>query len=151
ESLGQLRSLAQAVAGGDESTIGLLLSFIPEKEMPKYIYQAIIGDGSFPGEGYYLALQENSLKRLIDRQLDGKKPMKLKLGDGVEPNTHLFVSPSAPHSAAAVRQYLEWQTHKPALTGNAEWLPLYRSGAIPPSSSSAADREAALRWYGYVP
>jgi len=140
--LDMLRSLARSAE--DQSTLELLFSFIPEKNMPAKIHQAMIGNG------YYISLQKESLKRVIDQYVERRKTGAT---DDVAytANTALYLAPSAPHSAAAIRQYLEWQTHRRALGGNAVWLPLYMAGAVPENANADRQRELAKRWLGFVP
>ncbi|HEV3144131.1 MAG TPA: hypothetical protein VGZ47_09630 [Gemmataceae bacterium] len=143
--LGWMRDAAHSTSGGDESTLALLLSFIPEKNMPVKIHQAMIGNG------YYISLQKESLVRLIDQYAERQKAKAEGKEVAYEANTALFVAPSASNSAAAIRQYLEWQTHRRALAGNAAWLPLYKAGAIPKDASTNVQRERAKRWLGFIP
>src|SRR5262249_41810652 len=62
----ELIRLLKQFVGQQNEVLNGLLSFLPDKEAPAMMYQALIGDG------YYLSLQEESLKRLIDVEKDRK-------------------------------------------------------------------------------
>jgi hypothetical protein len=127
---------------GQESatTLAQLLSFVPEAEMPEFIYQATVGDG------YYLALHEASLKRIIDHETGRKRVVEARPA-----NTALLIDFSGKDSGRAVRQYMEWQTQQRALAGNAMWLPLLRAGVVKPDDGLAKWRAAAMSYYGFEP
>jgi hypothetical protein len=108
------------------------------------LYHAIIGDG------WYLSLTEASLKERIARSIARPKPMKA--AKPVLASSSLYVAPAAaPHAAAALRSYLEWECHRRALANAVEWYALFRCGAIDPAATEKRKLQAALHYLGYAP
>jgi hypothetical protein len=104
------------------------------------------------GGAWFLSLNQDCIKHEIDRALArkaGKGPGK---GEVVKFNTSLHISPRAAVKAgAALRGYLEWETHKRALPNNALWYALYRCGLLAPDAPESAKQAAALTHLGFVP
>lgn len=99
---------------------------------------------------WYCSLREECLRRVIDEVLDrkGKEPAKEK----VEVNSSLHVAPVAADLAAPfLRSYLEWESHRRALSNGPAWHVLYRAGLITGDMSDRAREAAALRYLGFVP
>jgi hypothetical protein len=66
-------------------------------------------------------------------------------------NASLFLAPSAPQAAKAIRLYLDWQTHRQALRNAPIWHALYRSGLVRPEDPEPEREAAALRLLGFAP
>ena len=114
-----------------------------ERFHPRFYYAEI-------GEGLYFSFRKELIKQLIDRHKDGKngKPN----GSAAEANATLLAVPHvAPDAREAINMYLEWQTHRRALPGNAVWQALYRSGVIPEGANEADEAKAARHYLGYLP
>jgi hypothetical protein len=127
---------SQLVRGVSEQTKGKLKKVI--------LYHAVIGDG------WYAGFDKTALKDLIDRTEERTKTALVS--QTVPINASLHLSPrSADQSGAALRQYLEWETHKRALPNNSLWYPLYRAGLIHYKTPERAKREAALKFLGFIP
>ncbi|MBI3821650.1 MAG: hypothetical protein HY289_03110, partial [Planctomycetes bacterium] len=108
------------------------------------VYYATIDDG------WYIGFDKQALKDLIDRAEQRKKnPPK---ADTVDTNASWHVSPAAAIQAGeALRQYLEWETHKRALPNDALWYILYRAKLIDAKTPEPAKRDAALKYLGFIP
>jgi hypothetical protein len=138
----ELIRFLKAFVGQQNDLLNGLLSFLPDKEAPVMMYQALIGDG------YYLSLQEESLKRLIDIEKDRRARRK---SDTAPLNASFYIAPSATKTADALQLYLEWESHKQALANNAVWLALERGGIVAPRATESERKRAALRFLGYTP
>jgi hypothetical protein len=106
------------------------------------IYQAEIGDG------WYVSFDKGALPDLIDRALERKKGK----AEVVPINASLHLAPrSAKQSGIALRQYLEWETHKRAQPNDALWYVLYRGRILKEGMPAEVKREKALRFLGFIP
>src|SRR5262249_46364881 len=87
-----------------------------EKEpfIPRFYYAEI-------DENFYFSFRKEVIKQLIDRNKDGKRETKLDANEPLVSAALLAVPHAAPDAREAVNQYLEWQTHRRALPGNAVW------------------------------
>jgi hypothetical protein len=105
------------------------------------IYYAMI-DG-----GFYLTLNEEMLKRLIDDAVtkrDGKGT--------VEVATSVYVAPAAAEQTKGLlRLLLEQQTHHQARSSLPIWYALFRTGIVTEDASPEQAQAAAYRYLGYVP
>jgi len=108
------------------------------------LYHAVIG------EGCYVGLDKGALKDLIDRAEErAKNPMKAAT---VAVNSSLYLAPRAAEQAGpALRQYLEWETHKRSLPNNSLWYPLYRAQLVREGMPESAKRATALKFLGFIP
>jgi hypothetical protein len=138
----ELIRLLKMFVGRENDLLNSLLSFLPDKEAPAMLYQALIGDG------YYISLQEDSLKRLIDIEKDKKERKK---GETDPLNASFYIAPSATKTVDALQLYLEWESHKQALGNNAVWLALERGGIVSPKATEGERNKAAFRLLGYTP
>jgi hypothetical protein len=105
------------------------------------VYYAMI-DG-----GFYLTLNEEMLKRLIDDAVakrDGKGT--------VEVATSVYVAPAAAEQTKGLlRLLLEQQTHHQARSSLPIWYALFRTGIVTEDASAEQAQAAAYRYLGYVP
>ncbi|MBM4069856.1 MAG: hypothetical protein FJ271_13015 [Planctomycetes bacterium] len=100
--------------------------------------------------GWYVSFDKQALHDIIDRAIERKQ--KKARAETVPINASLYIAPkAAKQSAAALRQYLEWETHKRALPNNALWGILYRANLLDEKSPASAKRQAALRFLGFLP
>jgi hypothetical protein len=108
------------------------------------VYETIIGDA------WYAGFDKSAIKDLIDRAEARKKnPMK---ADTVDINASWHMSPKAAEQAgAALKQYLEWETHKRALPNDALWYILYRARVIDAKMSEPERQRRALTFLGFIP
>jgi hypothetical protein len=117
-----------------------------EKRVVPGLYNAKVN-----GE-WYFSTRLPSLRSAIDAALarkDARKPGK-EQGDPV--NSSVYIAPKAAvHAQAALRGYLEWQTHQRAVGNEPLWLALYRSGVLPPDATRETAEAAAWKWLGFVP
>jgi hypothetical protein len=110
---------------------------------------------------WYASFREATLKEQIDRaseqppvratdQPEGRVPPK-KAGD-VAANDSLYVAPKAAVQAKdGLGFYLEWESHRRALSNAPLWYVLFRCGLLPEDLTQRTMREAALHTFGYVP
>jgi hypothetical protein len=120
----------------DQPEFGLIASMLrlfPDKVAPKAFYAASVG------KEYYLSWSETALRRAIDRALS----RKVKPG-GEEVNAALRLSARG-KTASTLQGYLEWQTHRQALSSVAIWEALRRAGLDPKKPAEVR------RLLGYVP
>jgi hypothetical protein len=102
-------------------------------------------------DGWYVGLDEGALKDLIDRA-EERKTKKFADAQTIPINASWYLSPqSADQAGPALRQYLEWETHKRALLNNPLWYVLYRTRVINGETPERTRREAAHRFLGFVP
>src|SRR6516162_9899808 len=88
---------------------------------------------------------------MIDRAEERNK-QKAGKGPTVSVNASLHLSPrSADKSLAALRQYLEWETHKRTLPNDALWYTLYRAGIVSDNTSEKEKNAAAMNFLGFIP
>lgn len=110
------------------------------------LYYALI-DG-----GFYISLQEQPIKDLIDRSVarrEGKEPEKKEL---VAINSALYLAPGAADQAKdLLRGYLEWESHRRALANEPIWYCLYRCGVVNDDMDAKTRRATAARLLAYVP
>jgi hypothetical protein len=100
------------------------------------------------GEGLYFGFRPEPIKQLIDRHKDRREGK----AEGPGANVSLLAAPHrGPDAREAANAFLEWQTHRRALPGNAVWYALHRSGAVPAGAGEADERHAALHHLGYLP
>jgi hypothetical protein len=138
--LGTLKGFAALSEEGE--FIGSLLELLPGKEAPATLYVALIDDG------YYVSLNEDSLKKLIDAAKDKKDGKK---GETDPLNASFFLATSAPKTLEALQLYFEWESHKQALGNNAVWLALEHAGVIPARATSAEREQVAFQLLGFTP
>ena len=108
------------------------------------LYHAVIENG------WYAGFDKGALKDLIDRaEQRQKNPGKSQT---VPINASLHLSPrSADQAGAALRQYLEWETHKRALPNDALWYALYHARLVDDKMPERARRVAAMKFLGFLP
>ncbi len=89
------------------------------------VYYAMI-DG-----GFYLSLNEEPLKDLIDRHVAQSEARRDGKADTVEVNSSLYIAPGAAEKTRdMIHKYLERQTHERALANAPVWHVLYRAGVM---------------------
>jgi hypothetical protein len=76
----------------------------------------------------------------------------LSLSDWAETplTSSLYLAPEAMFSAAAFGRYLEWESHRRAVSNDPIWYVL-RRGEVVKDCDSADARRTALRFFGFVP
>jgi hypothetical protein len=114
--------------------------YLPLEEPPDFYITAV-------GQDFLLCLNEATIRGQIDRLLDQKKEEHSK----GEANAALHARLTPRHAAEAVRQYLEWETHRRALHHNDLWDVLFRSGAVRADQPLVRREQAAYDVLGYVP
>lgn len=117
----------------------------PEKRFLPVLYHAEI-DG-----GFYVGFQEGPFRELIDRSV-ARREGKAGKDDVIDVNQSLYLSPKAAVNAgAAVRGYLEAETHKRSLANGPILYSLYRCGVVPAEADQKTVAAAAMKWFGFVP
>jgi hypothetical protein len=118
-----------------------------EEPITPSLYHAQI-DGA-----WYITPSQETLKGLIDRTVarrEGKQPATK--GERVAVNSALYLAPAAlAKGQDAVRFYLEWESHRRALSNGPIWHSLYRGGLVSESMPLQAREGVALRYFGFVP
>ena len=100
---------------------------------------------------WYASFRVEVLREVIDRSLgrDGKEPDSKEVR---EVNTAVHIAPEALLTARdALNGYLEWETQRRARANLPLWEALYRGGVLTANAGREEMREAAMRWYGFVP
>jgi hypothetical protein len=126
-----------------------LAQLVPVKRSARPTFEPVLYH-AFVGDGWYLTLNESCLKDRIDRSVARLRPTELK--KAVPVNSSLYLAPGAAVKAgAAVRSYLEWETHRRTLANGPEWYTLFRCRLIDPKMSEKQRLQAALHYLGYLP
>jgi hypothetical protein len=107
-------------------------------------YHALIGDG------WYVSGSEPCLKEQIDRFVTARKGARN--GGSIPINSTLLVRPGAAVKAdAALRFFLEWESHRRALTNGPIWYALFRCGLVKETMTEREKLAAAMHYLGYLP
>jgi hypothetical protein len=137
--IGQLRTVLDQSEGG-AGLLRTIFYYLPLEEPPDLYLAAV-------GQDFLLCFNEATMRAQIDGLLDREKAEK----SAGQANAALHARLTPPHAAEAVRQYLEWETHRRALRHNDLWDVLYRSGAVRGDLPLAQREQAAYELLGYVP
>jgi len=129
-------------AGEQAGLLGTIFYYLPLEEPPDLYLAAV-------GPDFLLCFNEATIRSQIDGLLDRKKDDAEKTTGQANAALHARLTPR--HAAEAVRQYLEWETHRRALRHNDLWDVLYRSGAVRRDLTRAQREQAAYEVLGYVP
>jgi hypothetical protein len=115
-----------------------------EPFLPAIYYMNL--DGAF-----YASFREEPIKDLIDRSVL-RKEGKLPKPELVPINNSLYLAPAAlERTKEYLCYYLEYQSHRQALSNLPIWHVLYRGGLLAPDASEETQRQLAMRYFGYVP
>jgi hypothetical protein len=111
---------------------------------------------------WYATFSEAALKEEIDRAAE-RPPVRATdrpenggaaaaKDTSVSVNDGLYVAPKAAVKArAGLAFYLEWESHRRALSNAPLWYVLFRCGLLPEDLTEQTMRETALHYFGYVP
>jgi hypothetical protein len=113
---------------------------------------------------WYATFSEAALKEQIDRATErppvratdrpegGAAPPPAPKEATATVNDGLYVAPKAAVKAkAGLAFYLEWESHRRALSNAPLWGVLFRCGLLPEDVTEDTLRETALHYFGYVP
>jgi hypothetical protein len=131
----------------------------PERRFVPVLYHAQV-------EGvWYATFNEAALKEEVNRAAE-RPPVRATdrpEGNGadraapakdtsVSVNDGLYLAPKAAVKArAGLAFYLEWESHRRALSNAPLWYALFRCGLLPEDLTEQTMRETALHYLGYVP
>jgi hypothetical protein len=119
-----------------------LAAHLPETDPPATVYSALIDDG------YYLSLREDALRRLIDASRARKKRDREEAGLR---HASMLLDSTPERAGGTLRLWLEWETHRRALTNNAVWEALIQGHAVRSWAPAREREESAYRLLGFVP
>jgi hypothetical protein len=99
---------------------------------------------------WYASTSLDSLRDAIDRAQTVRENRENKI-DKAEFNSSLYLSRDALFSgASALGEYLEWESHRRAVSNNPIWLVLHR-GKLLEEFDSTESRQLAMQLFGFVP
>jgi hypothetical protein len=171
EQLEQLRSLGQNFLGPYDvkelkppykGVVVTAVEFAPTSTLVQQLNQDLRPNESrvlpklyhaFVDDGWYIATSEAPLKDLIDRWVTRRDSKEAELaGEQVTVNGSFYLAPKAAIKAAsAVRFYLEWESHRRAITNTSIWEALYRAGILPEKATQKDKNALAMKFLGFVP
>jgi hypothetical protein len=110
---------------------------------------------------WYVSFSEAALKEELDRVSERPPIRATDQPGGAEParqeappsfNDALYVAPKAAVKARdGLGFYLEWESHRRALSNAPLWHVLFRAGLLPEDLTARTMRETALHYFGSVP
>jgi hypothetical protein len=139
---------------------GLARSLNNDSVPPAKRFVPVLYHGRVEG-AWYASFSEAALKEQIDRATERPPVRATERPGGTEPakaqapagaNEALYVAPKAAVQAReGLGFFLEWESHKRALANAPLWHVLFRCGLLGEQPTERELREAALRYFGYVP
>ncbi|MCI0641060.1 MAG: hypothetical protein L0Y70_18450, partial [Gemmataceae bacterium] len=138
-----------------------LVSQIFERELKTPFREVSIYHAEIDG-GWYASFYRAPLEDLIERRGMRRNPLtpnpspsgrgEKSPAETVPINTSLHIAPrAAVQAGAALRFYVEWESHKRALPNNAAWYAQYRSGLFDAKTPASVQRAQALKFLGFIP